>query len=85
MICGFYHDVIFADSLKIKGIEESRPLWIGEIHRNPATISLVKFFAYVIAVSIGFQRVAMFALGLIRKGAVDDSQFCISLGIFPHF
>lgn len=40
-----------------------------EILRNSATITLAMFFAYVIAGSIGFQRVAAFVTGLVRKGA----------------
>ena len=44
----------------------------GEIRRNPATIALAKFLAYVIAGSIGFRRVAVLAIGLVRKGAVND-------------
>ncbi len=36
-----------------------------------------QLFAYVIAGSIGFERVAVLAIGLVRKGAVNDSQYRI--------
>ena len=51
---GFGRDVISADSPKIKGIEGNRPLQAEEIRRNPATIALVKYLAYVIVGSIEF-------------------------------
>ncbi len=37
-------DTLSADSPKIEGIEGNRPLRVGEIRRNPATIALAKFF-----------------------------------------
>ena len=67
MVC--CHDALSADSSKIDG---NRPHRMGKIGRCPA---LAKFFAYVISGSIGFQRVAVLAIGLIRKGAVEDSPF----------
>ena len=57
---------------------------MGELGQNPATIGLAKFFAYVCASSIGFERVAVLAIGLVRKGAVNNSRFHI-FGIFFHF
>ena len=41
---GFGHDVTSADSPKIEGIEENRPLRVGEICQNQATIELAMFF-----------------------------------------
>ena len=35
------------------------------------------FFAYVITGLIGFQRVVVLTIGLVRKGPVDDSRFRI--------
>ena len=70
----FGGDVISADSPKIEG---NGPLRIGGIRRNPATIALAKFFTYVIAVSIGFQRVAVPPIGSVRKAAVDGRRLCI--------
>ena len=65
-------DTLSADSPKIEGIEGNRPLRVGEIRRNPATIALAKFFVYVIAGSNGFERVVVLPIGLVRKGAVND-------------
>ena len=65
---------------KIEGIEGNRLIREREIRRNTATIVLANFyFAYAIAYSIGFERVAP-----VRKGAVDDSRFRI-LFMFSHF
>ena len=60
---------------QIEGIEGNG--MIGEICRNTATIALAKFFAYIIAGSIGFQRVAVPAIGSVRKAAVDDRRLHI--------
>ena len=57
---------------KIEGIEGNRLLRAGKILRNPATITLLKFFIYVIAGSNGFERVAVLPIGSVRKAAVDD-------------
>ena len=62
---GFGHDVTSADSPKIEGIEENRPLRVGEICQNQATIELAMFFVYVIAGSIGFQRVVVPVIGAV--------------------
>ena len=62
---------------KIEGIEGNRPLRVGEIRRNPATIALAKFFSYVIVGSIGFQQVAVLAIGSVGKGAVDNQRLRI--------
>ena len=37
-------DALSSDSPRIEGIEGNRPLWVGGIRRNPASIALVKFF-----------------------------------------
>ena len=50
----------------IEGIEGNRSLWKGG-----RTIAMAKFFVHVVAGSIGFQRVAVLAIGLVRKGAND--------------
>ena len=47
-------------------------------------ITWVKFFVFVMAGSIGFQRVAVLAIGLVRKAAVDDRHFLILLDTFFH-
>ena len=60
---------------KIEGEKGNQPLRAGEIHRNPAMIILAKFFSYVSAGSIGFRRVAVLAIGSVRKGVVDDRPF----------
>ena len=56
-------------------------IWFIEIRRNPTTIALTKFFAYVIADSIKFQRDVVRAIGSVRNGAVDGRR----LGIFWIF
>ena len=49
---------------KKEGIDGNRPLLDGKFAETRlATIALAKFFSYVIAVSIGFQRVAVLAIG----------------------
>ena len=57
-----------------KWTTENEPHRIKEIRRNPATIA---FFSYVIADSIGFRRVDLLAIGLVRKGAVDGRRLRI--------
>ena len=64
-------DALSSDSPKIEGIEGNPPLWVREIRRNLARITLAKFFAYDIAGSIGF----------VRKAAVDSRR----LRIFGYF
>ncbi len=66
---------------KSKEIAENRPLRAEEIRRNPATNELAKLFAYAIAGSIEFQRAAVLAIGLVRKGTVDD----LRLRFFGNF
>ena len=51
----------------MEGIEGNRPLRAGKIRRNPAAVALTESFAYVIADSIGFQRVTVLEIGLFRK------------------
>lgn len=53
----------------------------GEIRRNQATIELAKFFSHGIVRSIGFERVTVLAIGLVRKGPsmIRDSTFPIYL------
>ena len=87
MLVGFCR-VLSADSPRIEGIEENPSIQAGKIRWNPATIALAKFFSSwtpVIAGSIGFQRVAVVAIGLVQKGAVDDWRFRIILIFFSHF
>ena len=72
---GFCYAAKFEDSSKIEGIEGNRPLRVGKIRRNPATIALAKFFVYVIAGSNAFERVAVLPIGLVRK----------ALFTIPHF
>ena len=58
-------------------------------------IALAKYFAHVIAGSIGFQRVVVLAIGTVRKAAVDDRRLRIFWTFFfkslaptvriPHF
>ena len=62
---------------KIEVIQGNGPFKIGEIRLNPATIALAKFFANIIAGSIGFRRVAELAIGFVRKAAVDDRRLHI--------
>ena len=61
---------------KIEGIEGNRAFRAGEIRRNPTTIGLTKFFfptsSWVWSGLTGFERVAVLAIGLVWKGAVDD-------------
>ncbi len=68
-------DALSPDSPKIEEIEGNRVLRVEELRRNPATIALANFFAHVIVGSIGFQRVALRAIGFVRNGAVHDSRF----------
>ena len=74
---GFGRDVISADSPKIKGIEGNRPLQAEEIRRNPATIALVKYLAYVIVGSIEF-----IGLPCRRSGGSERRPSMIGDGAF---
>ncbi len=55
-----------------------------EIRRNQATIALANFFAYVIAGSIGFQRVAVVAIGRFERGPSMIGE-CVLFGYFSNF
>ena len=68
-------DALSSDSPKIEGIEGNPPLWVREIRRNLARITLAKFFAYDIAGSIGF----------VRKAAVDSRRLRIFGYFFSNF
>ena len=61
--------------------KEIDPVGDGEIFRNHATIP--GFFACVIESSIGFERVVVLAIGLVRKVAAEDSWLRI-FGILFH-
>ncbi len=79
---GFCRDALSTDSSKIEGIEGNREISSGEIRLNPATIASAVFYLRHHGL-ITFQRVAVLAIGLVRKGAVNDSRLCIT-GIFSH-
>ena len=64
----------------IERIEGNRPLRVGKIRRNRATIALAKFLSTLSRVPTslsGFQRVAVLPIGLVRKAAVDDRRMRI--------
>ena len=63
-------DALSAGSPKIERIEGNQPHRTEEIHRSHEP----RFFSNVKADSIGFERVAVLAIGLVRKGAVDDRR-----------
>lgn len=63
-------NALSVNSAQIEGIEGNRK---GDIGRNPATIARAKFHPHVIAGWIELEWVAVLAIGLIRKGAIDDS------------
>ena len=77
-----------SDSPEIEGIVGSQLIRKGVIRRNPATIAMAKFFAHVIAGSIGFRRVVVLAIRSVRKGGVDAPRFLIYGTLFyvvsPH-
>ncbi len=61
-------------SLKTKGVGFFGKSWYPE---NQTTIALAKFFPYVIAGSIGFVRLSVLAIGLVRQEVVNDPRFRI--------
>ena len=64
---------------KWKELKEIDP----KIRRNLVTVAWAKSFTYIIAGSIGFERVAVVTIGLVRKGAVDYLRFRI-FGVFSR-
>ena len=66
---------------KIEGIQINGPFRERDIRPYPATTALATCFVYVIAGSIGFERVSVLTIGLVRKGLFYYSRFRI-FGVF---
>ena len=80
---GVGSDVISVDLPKIEGIGGNRPLRVGEIRRNPATIAMTKFLPTSSRVRSGFG-----GLPCPRSGRSDRPSMigdCAFLDIFSHF
>ena len=73
-------DALSSDSPKTERIEGNRRNRGNSPKRGDTGIGQV-FFVYVNTGSIGFRRVAVLAIGLVRKEAVDDRR----LDFFGYF